>query len=108
MFVVSVGGRPGAAPALVLYVHGQATPGQRYGLLGDVCGGQYVTPTDWTEATADSRGNLTIVGQQVPGQPSDPDLYVLVYALDSGATLGGIKVPLTGDGATPFRTVPPC
>jgi hypothetical protein len=108
MFVVAVGGRPGAAPSLVLYVQGRATPGQRYGLQGGQCRGQYVTPTYWTEATADSRGNLTIVGQQVPGLPTDQDLYVLVSALENGATLGGIMGPLTGTGAIPFRTIPPC
>jgi hypothetical protein len=108
MFVVAVGGRPGAAPSLVLYVQGNARPGRRYGLLAGQCRGQYATPTYSTEATADSRGNLTIVGQQVPGLPTDPYLYVLVYEQENGATIGGIMGPLTGTGAIPFRAIPPC
>jgi hypothetical protein len=108
MFVVAVGGRSGAAPSLVLYVQGHATPGQRYGLQAGQCRGQYATPTYWTEAAADSRGNVTIVGEQVPGLATDQDLYVLVYALENGATLGGIMGPLTGTGAIPFRAIPPC
>jgi hypothetical protein len=108
LVATAISPRPGAAPMLWLYIHGPAIPGQRYGLLGDVCGGQFVTPTDWAQATADSQGDLTIVAPDLPGQPADPALYVLVYQQDSGVTLGGIKGPLVSTGATPFRTAPPC
>lgn len=108
VFAAAISSRPGEPPALWLYIHGRAQPGQRYGLLGDTCGGQFVTPSDWAEATADSRGNLTIVAPRLPVQPGDPRLYVLVYQLDSGDTLGGIKGPLLSAGATPFRLSPPC
>lgn len=108
VFAAAVSARPGATPALWLYIRGHGQPGQRYGLLGDLCGGQFVTPSDWAEATADTRGNITIVAPDLPGSPADPRLYVLVYQLDDGVTLGGIKGPLLGAAATPFRAVPPC
>ncbi len=107
VFAAAVSARPGAAPTLWLYIRGHGQPGQRYGLLGDLCGGQFVTPSDWAEATADNSGNLTIVAPDLPGSPADPRLYVLVYQLDDGVTLGGIEGPLSA-GATPFRAVPPC
>lgn len=108
VFAAAISSRPGGPPALWLYIHGRAQPGQRYGLLGDTCGGQFVTPSDWADATADSHGNLTIVAPGLGVQPGDPRLYFLVYRLDSGDTLGGIKGPLLSGGATPFRRSPPC
>ncbi len=104
----AISARPGAAPTLWLFIHGHAEPGQRYGLLGDMCGGEFVTASDWAQATADRHGNLTIVAPGVSAQPASPRLYLVVYQLDSGVTLGGIKGPLAGAQATPFRRSPAC
>jgi hypothetical protein len=73
-----------------------------------MCGGEFVTQSNWAEGAADSHGNLTIAAPDVSVQPASPRLYVLVYQLDSGVTLGGIKGPLVGARATPFRRAPPC
>jgi hypothetical protein len=104
----AISSRPGAEPTLWLYVHGHAQAGQRYGLLGDMCGGEFVTSSDLAEATADRHGDLTMVAGDLPVQLTGPRQYLLVYQMDSGDTLGGIKGPLLSAGATPFRLDPPC
>jgi hypothetical protein len=58
--VVAVRPGPGSAALTWLVVYGQhANPGQRYGLLSDTCGGQYVAAYDLAEGTADRNGDLT-------------------------------------------------
>lgn len=109
MVAADIRPRPGAAPLLWLYIHGQhATPGGRYALLGGTCGGQYVTPNDWAEATADGQGDLTIVAPNLLFSGQDRQLWVLVYRMADGITLGGIQGPFIGGGATAFRSSPPC
>ena len=51
--VVAVRPEPGSAALTWLFVYGgHAKPGQRYGLLSDTCGGQYVAAYDLAEGTA--------------------------------------------------------
>jgi hypothetical protein len=107
--VVAVRPEPGSAALTWLFVYGQhATPGQRYGLLSDTCGGQYVTPYDLAEGTADRNGNLTIVAPDLDINPQAPDVWILVYRWADGAPLGGVQGPLTGHGARTFQSAPPC
>jgi hypothetical protein len=101
--------RPGAAPLTWLFLYGQhARPGQRYGLLEGTCGGQYVTASDLADGTAGPNGDLTIVAPNVDISATASDVWVLVYRLQDGVTLGGVKGPLLGGGAHAFRTTPPC
>jgi hypothetical protein len=109
MVTAAVRPKPGSAALTWLFVYGQhASPGQRYGLLEGTCGGQFVTASDLADGTADRRGDLTIVAPNLEISASDSDVWVLVYRLDDGVTLGGIQGPLIGSGAKAFRTTPPC
>ena len=107
--VVAVHPGPGSAALTWLVVYGQhANPGQRYGLLSDTCGGQYVAAYDLAEGTADRNGDLTIVATNLDINPQAPDAWILVYRWADGTPLGGVQGPLTGNGARTFRSVPPC
>ena len=107
--VVAVRPEPGSATLTWLFVYGQhASPGQRYGLLSDTCGGQYVAADGLAEGTADRNGDLTIVAPNLDINPRTPDVWILVYRWADGAPLGGVQGPLTGDGARTFRSAPPC
>jgi hypothetical protein len=109
MVVAQIRPRPGAGALTWLFVYGRhATPGQRYGLLGGTCGGQYVTPADWADGIADARGDLAIVAPNLLISPRDRSVWALVYQARNGESLGGIKGPLTGGGARTFRSTPPC
>jgi len=109
MVAAAVRPRPGAAALTWLFVYGQhARPGERYGLLEGTCGGQYVTASDLADATADRKGDLAIVAPNLAISSSASDVWVLVYRLGDGVTLGGIQGPLIGGGARPFRIAPPC
>jgi hypothetical protein len=109
MVTAAVRPKPGSAALTWLFVYGQhASPGQRYGLLEGTCGGQFVTASDLADGTADRRGDLTIVAPNLEISASDSDVWVLVYRLEDGVTLGGIQGPLIGSGAKAFRTTPPC
>jgi len=106
---VAVRPGPGAAALTWLFVYGQhASPGQRYGLLSDTCGGQYVTAYDLAEGTADRNGDVTIVAPDLDINPRAPDVWILVYQWADGTPLGGVQGPLTGNGARTFQSVPPC
>ena len=107
--VVAVRPKPGSAALSWLFVYGQhASPGQRYGLLSDTCGGQYVAAYDLAEGTADQNGNLTIVAPNLDINPRAPGVWILVYRLADGAPLGGVQGPLTGSGARIFQSAPRC
>jgi hypothetical protein len=107
--VVAVRPGPGSTALTWLVVYGQhANPGQRYGLLSDTCGGQYVAAYDLAEGTADRNGDLTIVAPNLDINPQAPDAWILVYRWADGTPLGGVQGPLTGNGARTFRSVPPC
>ena len=106
---VAVRADPGAAALTWLFVYGRhAIPGERYGVIEDTCGGQYIAAYDLADATADREGDLTIVAPNLAISPQAPDVWVLLYRWDDGAPLGGIQGPLTSSGATTFRSVPPC
>jgi len=106
---VAASPRPGSAALTWLFVYGRhAVPGERYGLLEDTCGGQYIAPSDVADGTADQRGNLTIVAPSLAISPRAPDVWILVYRWEDGAPLGGVQGPLIGDGARTFRSAPPC
>jgi hypothetical protein len=106
---VAVRPRPGSAPVTWLFVYGQhASPGQRYGLLEGTCGGQYVTASDLADGIADGRGDLTITAQDLAISSQAPDVWVMLYRWEDGASLGGVRGPLTGIGAKTFRSAPPC
>lgn len=106
---VAVRPEPGSAALTWLFVYGQhASPGQRYGLLSDTCGGQYVAAYDLAEGTADRHGDLTIVAPNLDLNPRAPDVWIQVYRLTDGTPLGGVQGPLTGHGARTFRIAPPC
>jgi hypothetical protein len=109
--VVAVGIRPapGSAAVTWLFVYGQhAQPGERYGVIEDTCGGQYVAAYDVAHGTADRAGDLTIVAPDLAINPVDPDVWILLYRWDDGAPLGGVQGPLTGGGARIFRSTAPC
>jgi hypothetical protein len=107
--VLAVRPSPGSAPLTWLFVYGQhTTPGQRYGLLSDTCGGQYVAPYDIAEGTADRNGDLTIVASNSGIDPRAPDAWIQVYRWADGIPLGGVQGPLTGSGAKTFGSAPPC
>jgi hypothetical protein len=107
--MVAVRPEPGSAALTSLFVYGRhANPGERYGLLSDTCGGQYVAAYDLAEGTADRKGDVTIVAPNLDISSTAPDVWVLVYRLADGAPLGGVLGPLTGNGAKTFRSVPPC
>jgi len=106
---VAVGPEPGSTALTWLFVYGQhASPGQRYGLLSDTCGGQYVTAYDLADGTADRNGDLTIVAPDLDINPRASDVWILVYRWADGTPLGGVQGPLTGKGARTFQSVPPC
>jgi hypothetical protein len=105
---VAVRPRPASAARIWLFVYARhARPGQRYGLLEDTCGGQYITQQDLADGTADQDGNLAIVAPDlaISNQAGD---WIQVYRWADGTSLGGIQGPLTGRGATTFRSVPAC
>jgi hypothetical protein len=109
--VVAVGIRPapGSAAVTWLFVYGQhAQPGERYGVIEDTCGGQYVAAYDVAHGTADRAGDLTIVAPDLAINPMAPDVWILLYRWDDGAPLGGVQGPLTGNGARVFRSMAPC
>jgi hypothetical protein len=107
--VVAVRPKPGSAALTWLFVYGQhADPGQRYGLLSDTCGGQYVAAYGLADGTADRNGDLTIVAPDLNINPQASDVWILVYRWADGAPLGGVQGPLTGSGAKTFQSAPPC
>jgi hypothetical protein len=107
--MVAVRAEPGSAALTSLFVYGRhANPGERYGLVSDTCGGQYVAAYDLAEGTADRKGDVTIVAPNLDISSTAPDVWVLVYRLADGAPVGGVLGPLTGNGAKTFRSVPPC
>ncbi len=109
MVAAAVRPKAGADALTWLFVYGQhASPGERYGLLEGTCGGQYVTASDLADGTADREGDLSIVAPNLDISAAAADVWVLVYRLDDGMTLGGIQGPLIGTGAKPFRSVPRC
>ncbi len=100
---------PGSATLTWLFVYGQhAMPGERYGVIEDTCGGQYVAAYDLADGTADPEGDLTIAAPDLVISPQAPDVWILLYRWQDGAPLGGIQGPLTGSGAKTFRSAPPC
>ena len=106
---VAVRPEPGSAVLTWLFVYGQhANPGQRYGLLSDTCGGQYIAAYDLAEGTADRNGDVTIVAPNLDIDPRAPDAWILVYRLADGTPLGGVQGPLTGNGARIFQSAAPC
>jgi len=106
---VAVRPEPGSTSLTWLFVYGRhASPGQRYGLIEDTCGGQYVAEYDVAHGTADRDGDLTIVAPDLAISPSASDVWILLYRWDDGAPLGGVLGPLTGNGARTFRSAPPC
>ncbi len=106
---VAVRARPGSPPVTWLFVYGRhAVPGQRYGLLEGICGGQYVTASDLADGIADGRGDLRIAAQDSAIDPQAPGVWVMLYRWEDGAPLGGVQGPLTGSGAKTFPSAPPC
>lgn len=109
MVAVAVRARPGAAPLTWLFVYGQhADPGQRYGLLEGLCGGQFVTASDLADGIADRGGNLAITVPGLGASSQDPEAWFMLYRFQDGAPLGGVQGPLAGRGARIFRSAPPC
>jgi hypothetical protein len=109
MVAAAVRPDPGSATLTWLFVYGQhAVPGERYGVIEDTCGGQYVAAYDLADGTADREGDLTIVAPNLAVSPHASDVWVLLYRWGDGAPLGGIQGPLTGNGAKTFRSTPPC
>jgi hypothetical protein len=107
--VVAVRPKPGSAALTWLFVYGRhANPGQRYGLLSDTCGGEYVAAYALAEGTADRNGDVTIVAPNLDINPRAPDVWILVYRLADGIPLGGVQGPLTGNGARTFQSAAPC
>jgi hypothetical protein len=109
--VVAVAIRPGpdSAAHTWLFIYGRhADPGERYGLLEDTCGGQYVTASDLADGTADRHGDLMIVAPDLAISPRAADVWILVYRSRDGAPLGGLQGPLIGTGTRTFRTAPAC
>lgn len=107
--VVAVRAEPGSATLTWLVVYGRhASPGQRYGLLSDTCGGQYVAAYDLAEGTADRNGDLTIVAPNLAINPRAPDVWIMLYRWADGTPLGGVQGPLTGNGARTFHSAPSC
>jgi hypothetical protein len=107
--VVAVRPEPGSAALTWLFVYGQhANPGQRYGLLSDTCGGQYVAAYGLADGTADRNGDLTIVAPDLNINPQASDVWIMVYRWADGAPLGGVQGPLTGNGAKTFQSTPLC
>ncbi len=77
---VAVRPEPGSAALTWLFVYGRhANPGERYGLLSDTCGGQYVAAYDLAEGTADRKGDVTIVAPNLDISSTALDVWVLVY-----------------------------
>jgi len=110
-FVVAIAvlPEPGSPTLTSLFVYGRhASPGERYGLLEDTCGGQYIAAFDLAEGTADRDGNVTIVAPNLAISPRSPAVWILVYRLEDGAPLGGVQGPLTGYGGKTFRSPPRC
>jgi len=106
---VAVRPEPGSAAVTWLFVYGRhANPGQRYGLLSDTCGGQYVAAYDLAEGTADRNGDVTIVAPNLDIDPQAPGVWISVYQLTDGTPLGGVQGPLTGNGARTFKSAAPC
>jgi hypothetical protein len=106
---VAIRPEPGSPTLTSLFVFGRhASPGERYGVLDDTCGGQYIAAFDLAEGTADRHGNVTIVAPDLAVSPRSPDVWVLVYRLEDGAPLGGVRGPLTGYGGETFRSPPRC
>jgi hypothetical protein len=60
------------------------------------------------DTTAAPNGDLTLVAPNLDISPTSSNVWILVYRLSDGATLGGLKGPLVGTGAKSFRTTPPC
>jgi hypothetical protein len=100
---------PGSAAHTWLLVYGRnAIPGQRYGLIEDTCGGQYVAAYGVASGVADRHGDLTISAPDLAISPQAPDVWIQLYRWEDGAPLGGVQGPLTGSGAKTFRTAPAC
>jgi len=109
MVAAAIRPRPGSAALTWLFVYDlHADPGARYGLLEGTCGGQFVTSADLADGTADRQGDLTIVAPNLDISAGSADTWILIYRLQDGVTLGGIKGPLIGSGAQAFRSTPPC
>jgi hypothetical protein len=100
---------PGSAPLTWLFIYGRhAIPGQRYGVIQDTCGGEYVAAYDLADGTADREGDLTIVAPNVDISPQASDVWILLFRWEDGAPLGGVQGPLTGSGAKTFQSTPRC
>ncbi len=107
--VAAVRPHPGSATVTWLFVYGRhAIPGERYDVIQDTCGGQYIAAYDLADGTADREGNLTIVAPNLAISPRSPDVWVMLFRREDGAPLGGIQGPLTGSGAKTFRSTAPC
>lgn len=106
--VAAVRAQPGSAELTWIFVYGQhAQPGQSYGLLQGRCGGQFVTPTDLANGTADRNGDLTIEAPDPDVSLTASDIYLQLYRLDDGTPLGGVRGPLVS-GAQTFVSKPSC
>ncbi len=106
--VAAVRTQPGSAELTWIFVYGQhARPGQKYGLLQGRCGGQFVTPTDLADGTADRNGDLTIVAPDPGVNLTESDIYFQLYWLEDGTPLGGVRGPLVS-GAQTFVSKPSC
>jgi hypothetical protein len=106
---VAVRAKAGSAPVTWLFVYGQhASPGQRYSLLSDTCGGQYVAAYGVAAGTADRNGDLSIVAPNLDINPQAADVWIQLYRGADGAPLGGVQGPLTGSGARTFQSTPSC
>ena len=107
--VLAVRPSPGSVPQTWLFVYGRdIDPGQRYGLLEDTCGGQYITASDVADGTADQQGYLTIVATNLDISPTASDVWILLYRQDDGTPVGGVQGPLTGQGGKTFQSTAPC
>jgi hypothetical protein len=109
MVAVAIRPGPGVPETTWVNVSGRhVRPGQRYALLGGLCGGQFVTSTSLAQATANRAGDVTFAAADLEVSPGDSLAWVLVFAEQDGVTLGGIQGPFTGTGARPFLSRPRC
>lgn len=80
VIAVAVRPKPGSALLTWLFVYGRhADPGERYGLISDTCGGQYVAAFDLAHGTADRNGDVTIVAPSLAINPLASDVWVQLY-----------------------------
>jgi hypothetical protein len=109
LVAVGVHTRSDSAALTWIFIYGQhAQPGQRYGLLQGRCGGQFVTPSDLADGTADRHGDLMIAVADPDVSTAESDVYFQLYRLEDGTPLGGVRGPLVGGGAQTFVSKPSC